>query len=53
MPQMDGLGLASAINSDSVIRITRLIILTSRGQLLSPAELEEFGIDSCVVKPTK
>jgi PAS domain S-box-containing protein len=53
MPQMDGLGLACAINSDSVIRITRLVILTSRGQLLSPAELEEFGIDSCLVKPTK
>jgi two-component system, sensor histidine kinase and response regulator len=53
MPEMDGLGLACAINSDSVIRITRLIILTSHGQLLSPAELLEFGIDSCVVKPTK
>jgi two-component system sensor histidine kinase/response regulator len=53
MPEMDGLGLACAINSDSVIRITRLIILTSHGQLSSPAELLEFGIDSCVVKPIK
>jgi two-component system, sensor histidine kinase and response regulator len=53
MPEMDGLGLACAINSDSVIRITRLVILTSHGQLLSPAELQEFGIDACVVKPTK
>jgi CheY-like chemotaxis protein len=53
MPEMDGLGLACAINSDSVIRITRLIILTSHGQLLSPTELLEFGIDSCLVKPIK
>jgi two-component system, sensor histidine kinase and response regulator len=53
MPEMDGLGLACAINSDSVIRITRLVILTSHGQLLSAAELQEFGIDACVVKPTK
>jgi two-component system sensor histidine kinase/response regulator len=53
MPEMDGLGLACAIKSDPVIRITRLVILTSHGQLLSPAELQEFGIDSCVVKPTK
>jgi two-component system sensor histidine kinase/response regulator len=53
MPEMDGLGLACAIKSDPVIRITRLVILTSQGQLLSPAELQDFGIDSCVVKPTK
>jgi CheY-like chemotaxis protein len=53
MPEMDGLGLACAINSDSVIRITRLVILTSHGQLLTPAELQEFGIDACIVKPTK
>jgi two-component system, sensor histidine kinase and response regulator len=53
MPEIDGLGLACAIKSDPVIRITRLVILTSQGQLLSPAELQDFGIDSCVVKPTK
>jgi two-component system sensor histidine kinase/response regulator len=53
MPEMDGLGLARAIKSDPVIGLTRLVMLTSHGQLLSPAELQEFGIDACVVKPAK
>jgi PAS domain S-box-containing protein len=53
MPGMDGLGLARAIKSDPVIAFTRLVMLTSRGQLLSPAELQEFGIDACVIKPAK
>jgi two-component system, sensor histidine kinase and response regulator len=53
MPEMDGLGLARAIKSDSVIGLTRLVMLTSRGQILSPAELQEFGIDACVIEPAK
>ena len=53
MPEMDGLGLARAIKSDPVIGLTRLVMLTSCGQLLSTAELQEFGIDACVVKPAK
>jgi two-component system, sensor histidine kinase and response regulator len=53
MPEMDGLDLARAIKSDPAISSTRLIMLTSHGQLLSPSELEEFGIDSCVIKPAK
>jgi CheY-like chemotaxis protein len=28
-------------------------MLTSHGQLLRPAELQKFGIDSCVIKPVK
>lgn len=28
-------------------------MLTSHGQLLSPTELHEFGIDSCLIKPVK
>ena len=31
--------------SDPVIRVTRLVMLTSHGQLLSPGELKELGID--------
>ena len=53
MPEMDGLALAHAIKSDPVISATRLVVLTSHGQLLRPAELQKFGIDSCVIKPVK
>jgi two-component system sensor histidine kinase/response regulator len=53
MPEMDGLALARAIKSDLAISSIRLVMLTSRGQLLSPTELQEFGIDSCLIKPVK
>ncbi len=53
MPEMDGVALARAIKSDPVIRLTHLVMLTSHGQLLSPAELKELGIDSCLIKPAK
>jgi two-component system sensor histidine kinase/response regulator len=53
MPDMDGLTLARAIKSDPVIAATRLVMLTSHGQLLTPTELQVFGIDSCIIKPAK
>ena len=53
MPEMDGLALARAIKSDPVLGTTRLVILTSYGQLLSPTKLKELDIDSCVIKPVK
>jgi hypothetical protein len=48
-----GLALAHAIKSDPVISAIRLVMLTSQAQLLYPAELQKFGIDSCVIKPVK
>jgi two-component system sensor histidine kinase/response regulator len=53
MPDMDGLALARAIKSDPIISATHSVMLTSHGQLLRPAELQKFGIESCLVKPVK
>jgi two-component system sensor histidine kinase/response regulator len=53
MPEMDGLTLGRAIKGDPTLAGTRLIVLTSFGQTLSPAELEAAGIESYLVKPVK
>jgi two-component system, sensor histidine kinase and response regulator len=53
MPEMDGLVLARLIKSDPAIGAVHLIMLTSAGQLLSPEELQEFGVESCAIKPVK
>jgi CheY-like chemotaxis protein len=51
MPGMDGLALARAIKTDPLISATRSVMLTSSEQYLPPAELQKFGIDSCLIKP--
>jgi two-component system, sensor histidine kinase and response regulator len=53
MPGMDGLALARAIKTDPLISATRSVMLTSSEQYLPPAELQKFGIDSCLIKPVK
>ena len=53
MPEMDGFVLARAIKIDPAIAKTPLIVLTSLGQALSTAELNEVGIEAYLVKPVK
>jgi len=53
MPEMDGLALVRAIRNDPVIGTIRLVVLTSHGQSLKPTELQELGIDLCLIKPIK
>jgi two-component system sensor histidine kinase/response regulator len=50
---IDGLTLALAIKNDSAISGIRLILLTYLGQTLTPAELMEAGVESCLIKPVK
>jgi two-component system sensor histidine kinase/response regulator len=53
MPEMDGLTLAAKIKADPTIAGTRLIVLTSLSQSLSPAELKSACIDAYLIKPVK
>ena len=53
MPEMDGWMLARAIQADPALGETALIVLTSFGQTLSPAELKAAGIEAYLVKPVK
>jgi two-component system sensor histidine kinase/response regulator len=53
MPQMDGLMLAHTIKLDPELSKTRLVMLTSLGNHLDPADLAAAGIETCVLKPVK
>jgi CheY-like chemotaxis protein len=53
MPFMDGLTVARAIKADSCIANTRLVVLTSLGQKLTPEEMRETGVASCLIKPVR
>jgi PAS domain S-box-containing protein len=53
MPEMDGMTLARAIKADPAIASTRLIILTSMGNIHTQEELKAAGVDAFLVKPVK
>ncbi|HXN34622.1 MAG TPA: response regulator, partial [Opitutaceae bacterium] len=53
MPEMDGMTLARAIKADPAIAATRLIILTSMGNMHTQEELKAAGVDAFLVKPVK
>ncbi|MBV9491918.1 MAG: response regulator, partial [Verrucomicrobia bacterium] len=53
MPEMDGFQLARAIKADPLIAPTRLVVLTSLGQALSPDELRQASLCAYLVKPVK
>jgi two-component system, sensor histidine kinase and response regulator len=53
MPEMDGITLARAIKSNSLISSTQLVMLTSLGHLPEERQWREAGIAAYLVKPVK
>jgi CheY-like chemotaxis protein len=53
MPHMSGMDLSRAIKAEPAIAGTRIIILTSMGDLLKKEDLLAQGIHTCLVKPVK
>jgi signal transduction histidine kinase/DNA-binding response OmpR family regulator len=53
MPEIDGLTLGRLIRSDPALKSTRLVLLTSSVQALSPEICKEAGIHDYLVKPIK
>ncbi len=51
MPETDGLGLAEAIRADANLPQPALVLLTSRGERLTPAQLHLHGLAACELKP--
>jgi signal transduction histidine kinase/AmiR/NasT family two-component response regulator len=53
MPEMDGLAVVRAIRADPALSGTRVVLLSSFGQRLSPEERRAAGLDAELVKPVK
>ncbi len=53
MPEMDGVMLARIIKGDPAIAQTRLVMLTSLGHRLEPAQIKELALSAYLIKPVK
>jgi len=53
MPEMDGLMLAEAIQADTSLAGTKLVMLTSLGNRLDPSAMRSAGVHACLIKPVK
>jgi two-component system sensor histidine kinase/response regulator len=53
MPQMDGFALAEQIRQRPNLSTTRIIMLSSAGNLESSSRCRRLGIDHCLMKPVK
>jgi signal transduction histidine kinase len=51
MPERDGLDLAADIRADANLRGISLMLLTSRGERLTPVQMASYGLASCELKP--
>ncbi len=51
MPEMDGLTLAQKIKSNPLTATTRLIILTSCGEIGDIAKIRKYGVEAYLSKP--
>jgi PAS domain S-box-containing protein len=53
MPGMDGLALAREIHTDTLLKGTPFIVLTSLGARLTAADMQSGNISECLLKPIK
>ncbi|HEY1111672.1 MAG TPA: response regulator, partial [Opitutaceae bacterium] len=51
MPDVDGLGFAAMLHRDRSIPPPALVLLTSRGERLPQAQMDEHGLAACELKP--
>ncbi len=53
MPNMDGLTLARHVHEDPALTHTKMMILSSMGRGIPPAELAAAGVSLTLIKPVK
>ncbi len=51
MPDTDGLGFAAMLRADPAVPPPVLVLLTSRGERLPQAQMDEHGLAACELKP--